>query len=241
MGTSTARRAPTSRAWRQAKATATRYLSPETATPVPASEAAARYVNALKAGAGQEAGGALTAFALARKTAQNLGELLQQAREKGWQMALAGYNLAKSLVQSPDAAAPGLAAVWLSENFSLEEAALRPALISRLTAVLSAFSGSRPDRPAPEASLEVPKFLAEVLYHRLAFDLGDSLEAAAPAWRRFSVGLAELRAEIIRAAASCTGEAPAPGDWQGLEGWLWVTRVLERMLDHLAQEGPTPE
>ena len=50
MGTSSARRAPTTRRWRLAKAAATRYLSPESGGAVDAREVAARYVAALGAG-----------------------------------------------------------------------------------------------------------------------------------------------------------------------------------------------
>lgn len=235
MGTSTARRAPASRAWRQAKAAATRYLSPESSAPVTAREVAARYMSALEE-SGQEAGGALAAFARARKMAQNLGEFCQQAREQGRPKALAHWQLADLLAQSPDAAAHGLAAAWLQGILGLEEASLRPALISRLAMILSALSEPPAGCSAPEASLEVTGFLASVLYHRLVFDLGESLEAAAPGWRRFSEGLAGLKAELTQAAEAGADEAPAPADWQGLEGWLWVTRVLEGMLDHLAQK-----
>jgi hypothetical protein len=74
MGTSTARRAPTTRAWRLAKGAATRYLSPESAAPAEAREVIISYVAALEQGSGQEAGGALAAFRLTRRIAQKLGE-----------------------------------------------------------------------------------------------------------------------------------------------------------------------
>jgi hypothetical protein len=51
------------------------------------------------------------------------------------------------------------------------------------------------------------------------------------AWRKPHSGLFSIGAEIIGAAAVVAEETPAPTDWQGLEGWLWVTRVLEEVLE----------
>ena len=240
MGTSTARRAPTTRVWRQAKSAATRYLSPESPSPVTAREVVVRFVGALEEGSEQEAGGALAVFSLARKIAQSLGNFCQQAKEQGRLKAL-GPRLADLLAQSPDAAAHDLSAAWLHGNHGLEEAALRPALIYQLSEILRPLSESRESPPPPEASSEVPRFLAEAFYRRLVFDLGESLEAAAPGWRPLVEGLAGLKAELVRAAEIGAGEAPEPGNWQGLEGWLWVTRVLEGMLEHLAQQDLSSE
>lgn len=238
MGTSTARRAPTTKVWRQAKTAATRYLSAESSAPVTAGEVLARYLKALKEGPEPEA---MAPFALARRIALNLGEFCQQAVEKNLVEALAPWQPADLLTQAPGTAAHSLAAAWLQGNIGLEEAALRPALICRLAALLKAFRESPTCRPAPEISLEVRTFLTDALYHRLVFDLGESLEAAAPGWRTFSAGLSGLKAELHRVSAALSHETSAPPDWQGLEGWLWVTRLLEGLLDHLVQEDLTSE
>jgi hypothetical protein len=239
MGTSTARRAPTTRAWRQAKAAATRYLSPDSPAPVMARQVAARYVNALEEGPGQAAGGALAAFALARKVAQNLGEFCQQVKNQHWQATLERWGLAVPTSQPPEATAHALAIMWLPQAHGLAEDALRPALISLLTEILRAFSESPEGHTDSGPSEAVVRFLAAALYHRLVFDLGESLEAAAPGWRIFSEGLAKLKAELTKAAETGAGKAPAPSDWQGLEGWLWVTRLVEKMLNSFSARNVT--
>jgi hypothetical protein len=235
MGTSTARRAPTTRVWRLAKGAAHRYLSPEGSSSVTAREVAARYVAALEEGSGPEGGGALAAFRLARKMAQNLGEFCRQANGRDWQGALEQWGLAGMSGQSPEAAAHGLAAVWLAGAGGLEEAALRPALVGLLTKMLRACTGSPEPKPALETAAVVTRFLAAAFYQRLVFDLGESLEAAAGDWRALTDGLAGLHDEIA-AVAAAAGEAPAPADWRGLEGWLWVTRVMARMLGYFPRK-----
>jgi hypothetical protein len=234
MGTSAARRAPTSRAWRLAKGAATRYLSPDASTPMEARELVGRYVAALEENSGPEGGGALAAFRLARKLAQNLGEFCCQAQERGSPSALETWGLAEIPGQAPEAAAHGLAARWLAGAVGLEEAALRPPLVHLLVEILPAFSVFPKPAPAAEAAPVVIRFLVAALYQRLVFDLGEPLEAAAGGWRSFADGLAVVHNEIAGAAAAA-GEAPAPADWRGLEGWLWVTRVMAGMLGHFPQ------
>jgi hypothetical protein len=234
MGTSTARRAPTTKAWRLAKGAATRYLSPDTAT-VEARELVAHYVAALEETSGPEGGGALAAFRLARKLAQNLGEFCRQAQEQGSPSALKTWGLAEIPGQATEAAAHGLTARWLAGAGGLEEAALRPALVGLLTKMLRACTGSPEPKPALETAAVVTRFLAAAFYQRLVFDLGESLEAAAGDWRALTDGLAGLHDEIA-AVAAAAGEAPAPADWRGLEGWLWVTRVMARMLGYFPRK-----
>ena len=230
MGTSTARRAPTTRAWRLTKVAATRYLSPESAAPAEAREVITRYVAALEEGSGQEAGGALAAFRLTRRIAQKLGEFCQQTKTSAGQSGLLPWGLADPASQTPMAAAHGQAAAWLEGTGGLEEAALRPVLVGLLSEIFQTFTQSPEGLPAPDPSGMVKKFLAAALYQRLVFDLGEPLEAAAAGWRPLSTALAGIHAEIAGAAVAGAKEASVPGDWQGLEGWLWVTRVLEEVL-----------
>jgi len=231
MGTSTARRAPTTRAWRLAKGAATRYLSPESAAPAEAREVITRYVAALEQGSGQEAGGALAAFRLTRRIAQKLGEFCQQAKSSDGQPVLTEWRPDDPASLTPLARAHGLAAVWLDGTGGLEEAALRPVLVSLLSEIFHTFKQSPEGLPVPDPSGIVKRFLAASLYQRLVFDLGEPLEAAAAGWRPLSAALASIGAEIIGAAAVVAEETPAPTDWQGLGGWLWVTRVLEEVLE----------
>jgi hypothetical protein len=219
MGTSTARRAPTTRVWRQAKVTAVRYLSPENPHPVEAREVVVRYVAALTEGLDQESSGPLAAFRLTRKIAQTLGEFCQG---KGKLHSSApGLNAAD--FETPMAAAHRMASTWLKEAGGLEAAALRPALVQQLAEALRNFS---------EPSQAVKKFLAAALYHRLIFDLGEPLEGAAAGWRHLSLGLAGIEREIAHAAEPQESMGPPPQDWLGLEGWLWVSQALEDMLNH---------
>lgn len=231
MGTSAARRAPTTKAWRLAKSAATRYLSPAAPAPVEVRELVGRYVTALEEAPGPE-GGALAAFRPARKLAQNLGEFCRKAQEQGWPNALQAWGLAEI---PSEAAAHALAARWLGKGGSLEEAALRPALVRLLAEMLPDGTGSLQPKPAPEAAAVVSRFLAAALAQRLVFDLGEPLEAAADDWHSFAGGLARIHQEIA-AVAACRD--PAPADWQGLEGWLWVTRGMAGMLGHFGGKSP---
>ena len=88
MGTSSARRGPTTGLWRAAKGAATRYLSPGAGGEVSAREVVARYLAALEETPGQ--GEALAAFRFTRKAAQDLGAFWQEVAARGWEAALAG-------------------------------------------------------------------------------------------------------------------------------------------------------
>ena len=84
----------------------------------------------------------------------------------------------------------------------------------------------------------VRSFLAAAIGQRLAFDLGESLETAAAGWPAYQNGLARLQGELIAAAAEVTDDPPGAGQWRGLAGWLWVTRVMEHVLDRFRDVGP---
>ncbi len=239
MGTSTARRAPSTRAWRLAKGAATRYLSPESATPVEVREVLSRYVAALEEGSDQEGGGTLAAFRLTRKMGQNLGDFFQQVKDQDWQMTLRKWGLGDLASEPPEVAAHGLAAIWLPQTSGLEEAAVRPALVDLLSESLDAFITSPERPPFPETSHVVKRFIAGAFYYRLVFDLGEPMEAAAAGWRPFSAGLAEIKAEITRTVEAVAPEAPTPADWHGLEGWLWVTRVMQELLGQFSEKNLT--
>ena len=102
MGTSSARRGPTTGLWRSAKGAATRYLSPAAAGEVSAREVVARYLAALEETPGP--GEALAAFRVTRKVAQDLGALWQEVAARGWGLALKDRGLAP-LAREPAATA----------------------------------------------------------------------------------------------------------------------------------------
>ncbi|MDI6852851.1 MAG: hypothetical protein QME75_04505 [Deltaproteobacteria bacterium] len=226
MGTSTARRAPTTRLWRQAKVTTVRYFSPENPHSIEAREVVARYVAAFAAGLDQESGGVLAAFRLTRRIARKLGQFCQA---KAPEFSVTS-ELSRPRSEAPLAAAHMIASTWLEADGGLEAAALRPALVQELAEVI---------QQRYEPSRAVKKFLAAALYHRLVFDLGEPLEGAAAGWRHLVDGLAGIEKEIVNAAKAQGSTVPPPEDWQGLEGWLWVTQALKEMLEQFSMDNST--
>jgi hypothetical protein len=227
MGTSSARRGPTTGLWRSAKAAATRYLSPAAEGEVSAREVVARYLSALKETPGQ--GEALAAFRFTRKAAQDLGALGQEAADRGWDAALKGRGLGPQARGAADLLAPGVAGVLAGNGGGLEKAVVRTALASALRPAIQS-----PDRPEP-ARL-VRQFLAAAVHLRLALDLGEPLEAAAGSYGKLRDGLSRLHVwiEAGAAAAGAPSRPPAtPGHWQGLTGWTWVTEVMAALLKNL--------
>ncbi len=227
MGTSSARRGPTTRLWRSAKGAATRYLSPEAAGQVSIHEVVARYLAAVEETPGQ--GEPLAAWRLTRKAAQALGALAADVQAKGWEAAGAARGLAAAATPAPAMLAQGLSELLAGSGGGLEEAVARTSLALVIRRAIE--SGARPD-PAPL----VARFLASALFLRLALDLGEPLEAAAGSYRRLRAGLDEFRA-WIEAQAPGPGEPPeAPvmaGHWQGLAGWTWVTAYLTALMTKL--------
>jgi len=203
---------------------------------VSAQEVITRYVAALQEDAGQEAGGALAAFRLTRKTALRLGEFCQQLNSPEGQR-----EGAPAASTTPEDAAHRLAATWLEESFGLEEAVLRPPLVKVLSEIFHTLNRSPEDLSRLSPPAVVQRFLAAALFQRLVFDLGEPLEAAAPGWQALSQALADLEAEVRQAAASSLATAGGPRDWHGPEAWVWVTRVLEEMLQHFSPKTGSKE
>ncbi len=226
MGTSSGRRAPTGRLWRLAKGAATRYLSPEGGAALEARELAARYVEALSEGTGPAVNGALAAFRQTRKVAQNLGAFLCRGNTRDWPAALAAWGLTAAAAGPRTLALP-LAAALETAGSGLEQAVNHAALME----VLLGLPEPGPSSPALEPAHLVQRFLAGACCARLALDLGEALEAAAPGFSSLRQGLQEIAACIGLAGEG--GEAPAPpspAEWLGLPGWTWVTRSLETLL-----------
>jgi hypothetical protein len=227
MGTSSARRGPTTGLWGAAKGAATRYLSPGAGGEASAREVAARYLAALEETPGQ--GEALAAFRVTRKVGQDLGALGQEVAARGWGLALKDRGLASLAPGPPEMLALGVSGVLAGSGGGLEEAVVRTALTLALRRAVQS-----QDRPEP-AQL-VRQFLVTAVYLRLALDLGEPLEAAAGSYTRLRDGISRIEA-LIEASAGAAGPPPeppaTPGHWQGFAGWTWVTEVMAALMKNL--------
>jgi hypothetical protein len=236
MGTSSARRGPSTALWRLAKGAATRYMSPESMAPVEAREVVRRYVAALEETSRAQGQDLLAEFRLTRKAAQCLGEFGDLVFGSGLTAALESLGL-KDLAQlPPEEAIYGLTQTCVEEQGSLEAAVARTALVTCLgrALTLDPSAVSRLDGPSL-----VRSFLALVLSQRLAFDLGESLEAAATGWPEYQQGLVRLQEELSTATSEVPDNPPEAGQWRGLTGWLFVTRTLEIALQRYEDTRPS--
>lgn len=234
MGTSAARRGPKGLRWSLARRAATRYLAGAASSSPAARELAARYVVALEEIAAGEGRDLLGAFRLTRKTAQNLGEFLDQVRSLGWEKALAAKGIQGMEGQPGEGAVPLAAAVLGGGEGSLEAAVARSALAQALRE--SCFSATSMEADA--AAQGVRRFLAAALYLRLVLDLGETLEAAARDALRLRQGLETLHQWVKQAAAQISAPPiPQASQWQGLDGWVWVTQVLEGLMAGVRDPG----
>jgi hypothetical protein len=227
MGTSSARRGPTTGLWRSAKGAATRYLSPAAGAEVSARQVVARYLAALEETPGQ--GEALAAFRVTRKAAQDLGAFWQEVAALGWEAALEAQGLAPLAREPASTLATGVSGVLAGSGGGLEEAVVRTALALVLGPAVTS-------QDVPKPVQVVRQFLVTALYLRLALDLGEPLEAAAESSGRLRDGLSRIKA-VIEAGALAAGapsEPPAtPGLWQGFTGWTWVTEVMAGLMQNL--------
>jgi hypothetical protein len=232
MGTSSARRGPTTGLWRSAKGAATRYLSPAAAGEVSAREVVSRYLAALAETPG--AGEALAAFRVTRKAAQDLGSLWQEVAARGWNLALQDRGLTPLAREPVELLAPGLSGVLAGNGGGLEDAVVRTAL-----ALVIAPAVQSQDQPEP--AQVVRQFLVTALHLRLALDLGEPLEAAAGSSAQLRDGLNRIKA-VIETGAEATGPPPEPPAtsslWQGFTGWTWVTEVMAGLMQYLKQGDP---
>jgi hypothetical protein len=235
MGTSSARRGPSTALWRLAKGAATRYMSPEGSAPLEAREVVRRYVAALQETSVAQGQDILAGFRLTRKAAQYLGEFGDLLAGSGLPAALDSLGL-KDLAQLPsEETIYGLTQAWVEEQGSLEAAVARTALATCLARALTfdPAANFRVDGPSLVSS-----FLALVLSQRLAFDLGESLEAAATAWPFYQKALVRLEDELSAATVEVPDNPPGSGQWQGLAGWLFVTKILENVLQCFRDDSP---
>jgi hypothetical protein len=199
-----------------------------------AREVMRRYVAALQETSAAQSQNLLADFRLTRKAAQGLGEFGDTVARSGLAAALESLGL-KDLAQlPPEEAIPGLAQAWLEEQGSLEAAVAGTALATCLGRALT-INPSAVSK-VDGASL-VRSFLVIVLYQRLAFDLGESLEAAATGWLEYQEGLDRLQEELGAPTVEVPDNPPEAGQWRGLAGWLFVTRTLESILQRNEDAG----
>jgi len=211
-------------------------MSPEGSAPVEAREVVRRYVAALQETSVAQGQDVLAGFRLTRKVAQCLGEFGDLVAGSGLAAALESLGL-KDLTQlPPEEAIVGLTQAWVEEQGSLEAAVARTALAMCLCRALTS------DRSAVtrmDGSSLVRFFLAIVLCQRLAFDLGESLEAAATGWPEYQQGLVRLEEELAAATSEFLHNPPKAGQWRGLAGWLFVTQVLDNVLQRYEDARPS--
>ncbi len=196
-----------------------------------AREVVRRYIAALEDTQVSQGQNLSAGFRLTRKAAQCLGEFGDLAAAVGLAAALASCGFADEAQASPEAVVLALAAAWVGNDGGLEAAVARSALATCLDGVLisETDSASRLDGPSL-----VQAFFTLALYQRLVLDLGECLEAAAPGWMEFKAGLARLADDISATGAGAVPETPPPaGQWQGLAGWVYVTKILENLLQGL--------
>ena len=232
MGTSAARRGPTSRRWRLAKGAATRYLSPEGGRPVTPREVAASYVAALEETQGPEGLDLLGSFRLTRKAGQYLGDFLTVTAAQGWDAALTRWGLEDLLGQASDLQVQALSASLAGAAGSLEEAVARTALVE----TLMVWTARREPPALPSPAAMVCRFLADALYVRLVLDLGESLEAAGHSYAHLRQGLEGLKSRVEQALGRAAIPAPPKShQWPGLAGWTWVTQVMDALFRQLKE------
>jgi hypothetical protein len=230
MGTSSARRGPTTALWRAAKGTATRYLSPAGGGEVTAGEVVARYLAAMEETPGQ--GEPLAVWRVTRKVAQALGAFREAANNRGVEVALQEGGLGKLGQQSPEMLAHALSGVLTGRSGGLEEAVAQTALGLLLSQAPQAGGGQ-------DAGAVVRQFLATTLYLRLALDLGEPLEAAAGSYGQLTDGLNRIKSLIDTNVKVLSGHSAAPGTpdlWRGLAGWTWVTDMLAALMERFTWE-----
>jgi hypothetical protein len=223
MGTSSARRGPTTALWRAAKAAATRYLSPEGGGELNVRELVARYLAALQETPGQ--GDRLAVFRFTRKVGQELGAFWEEMQSRGWDQTLQDRGLASLAPGDAALLAQGVSGVLAGSGGGLEEAVVRTSLALVLRQALQSENRAAPGHL-------VRQFLATALSLRLALDLGEPLEAAAGSSRQLQDGLKQIKAAIVANVSTegWPGPPTTPEHWQGLTGWTWVTATLVALM-----------
>ena len=201
-----------------------------------AREVVRRYVAALEETSIAQGQDLLAEFRLTRKAAQFLGEFGDTVAASGLAVALEAMNLKDLAHLPPEEAVPGLTKACLEEQGSLEAAVAGTALATCLNRALTS-------NPAAVSRIDgaflVRSFLVIAFSQRLAFDLGESLEAAATGWPAYKQGLVRLQEDLAAAARGGPDDPPQAGQWRGLAGWHFVTRTLKSILQRYEDARPS--
>ena len=201
-----------------------------------AREVVRRYIAALQETSRAQGQDLLAGFRLTRKAAQCLGEFGDLVAGSGLAAALESLGLKDLALLPPEEAIPGLTQTWVEEQGILEASVAGTALATCLGRALTSDPSTVSKVDGPSL---VRSFLAIVLYQRLAFDLGESLEAAATGWPEYLQGLVRLEEELAAATIEVPDNPPEAGQWRGLAGWLYVTRTLEGVLQRFQDARPS--
>lgn len=235
MGTSMARRAPRSKSWQAAKATASRFSSPNNTGQVTAAEVVGRYVVAV-----QDSYGTVKQTARAeimpqlQHVARNLGRFCQTLARQGRESALKESGLESRPDQPPHELIPALVDALAGPGATLEEAVARSALSTILAERSEDYLSGLRDVSAAAVADKVRQFLAEAVFQKLASDLGESIEAHAGAVAAGGQRLQELRrffqAQLHLTAGMADGFELS---WPDSEWRAWIAGQLEALLARL--------
>lgn len=245
MGTSIARRAPTGKFWRVAKATASRFSSPKNTGQVTAAEVTARYVTALgESSPGSRTSSEQPSLPQILQGAQNLGGFYQKLTLQGLDQTLSEYGLGHLIGSSPLTVISGLVDALTGPGAVLEEAVARSALIDLWAGKLAEaaedyFSWSnrwRSECTLPTVINQIRHFLAEAVFQKLASDLGEPLEAQAGGAARGCHRRQQLR-HFIHAQIMLESDDPDKFDffWSDQQRPIWISRQLQILLTRLEQ------
>jgi len=244
MGTSMGRKAPTGKFWRLAKATISRFSSPQNRGRVSVAEVAACYAQALEESP-SEAGPGREPFPHIRQVAQDLGRFFQTLARQGLAEALIELGLEQQIGRPPLTWLPALVDTLAGPGAVLEAAVARSALIDVLSGELVASSESYaswrdrwPGASAPATiTAHLRSFLAEAVFQKLAADLGEAVEAQAGDTPNGAQRLEELR-NFIKEQIFLTPAATEPFDlsWTASQRQAWIDGQLQQLLGRLAAD-----
>lgn len=232
MGTSMARKAPTGKFWRAAKAAASRFSSPHNTGHFGVSEVVSRYIAALRETTFPASTGSLAAI---RQVAENLGAFHSRVAKVGVERALEEHGLNNLISRPPEEMIAGWVDMLAGPGALLEEAVARSTLVDGVVKNFQA-SGVSWHRYLQEISSvtaitsTIRDYLATALFHKLCSDLGESLEAqaqdAATGLRhRQNIGL------FIQQRRRQLDEGDSLDiDWSQADRQTWISRQLATLM-----------
>ena len=229
MGTSRARRAPTSKLWQRAKRAMTRFAAAPQADPAMAADVFAIYSLARQDSLAVSSPIPGSPMESLEAVAQRVADFYTLWGRYGLTLALKTLGWAE---RPPESAAPWpirLVDTLAGAASDLEAAVARVSLLAALRQEFEEGAGERhPETAKKPSSAEVggmiQEFIALALYHRVMSDLGESLEARAP---DVNLGLARagtLKSVIEQKVAAVMAEIPFDITWPQARRHDWVGR-----------------